>query len=414
MKPLALNIPTFDRLREGGYLYVDKTREVYQMVRPGAGMYFFLARPRRFGKSLLVSTLEMLFEGRKELFEGLYIYDKIDWEKWGSYPVVRLNFSEINNAGSKEDFTKAIIRYLRFNYAKKYGIDLDNNSKDLKGYFGELAQEINLKTGKRIALFIDEYDKPILDHVADNKKAEENQKVLHGFYDFIKNASRFWQIVFVTGISKFSKMSLFSAMNNLLDLSGKPVYNSLPGFTEKELQANFADYIQLFAERLGVDIEEMMVNLRHYYNGYSWTGDERVYNPFSVINAFEDMELNKYWYNSGTPSMLIPFLKKKNMQQPTNKNALDFENIEVTDDFFRSSDLENVTAERLLFQTGYLTVKGSHRIGLELNYFLGYPNFEVRWSFMTFLQKSLWIPFAPMPAIWSLPWKLKTWNVPLT
>lgn len=291
MKALALTNSDFPDLRARDLMYVDKTQEVLRILEDG-GTYYFLARPRRFGKSLFISTLEAFFQGKKELFEGLFIYDKVDWEKHSDSPVIRLNFSLIKSGGNKTEFEQSIINYLKVEYAIQYNFHFDFDN--IKTYFHALVAHIYRQTGKKIVVLIDEYDKPITDHIADDRKIKDNQEILRDFYDTVKNLPSYWKLVFITGISKFSRVSVFSVLNNLTDLSEHDPFHAILGFTHSEIKQYFAKHLKVFAEKEGKTIDELLGYLQFWYDGYSWDGNHRIYNPYSVLSALYYQKIASY------------------------------------------------------------------------------------------------------------------------
>ncbi|MCX7997788.1 MAG: AAA family ATPase [Leptospiraceae bacterium] len=303
MKPLPIGIQTFRTIREGNYLYIDKTRWIYEMVKYPHGAYF-LARPRRFGKSLTLSTLKEIFEGNKELFEGLWI-STTDYE-WKKYPIIRVDFSTIQTF-VREDLIKGILSVLN-KIAEDYGIELKEENYDRK--FQELIQKLS-KQGK-IVILIDEYDKPIVDHITNPSLAIEMREILKGFYTIIKASDEYLRFVFLTGVSKFSKAGVFSGLNNLNDISMNPKFSSLVGVTERELIRYFKEYIKEFSQELNINTRELIEKIRFWYNGYCFSGNcERVYNPFSTLLLFEQREFKNYWFETATPSFLIEFARKR-------------------------------------------------------------------------------------------------------
>ncbi|MDR2344610.1 MAG: AAA family ATPase, partial [Planctomycetaceae bacterium] len=305
MKKLPIGIQTFDEIREENYLYVDKTEYIHRIVT--TGKVYFLSRPRRFGKSLTLSTLDALFQGRKELFEGLYVYDKWDWNK--KYPVIRIDWTLI-----KHDTTEEIERSLSLRLKV---IARNNDISLLSEYasdcFGELIEELYRKTGEKVVILIDEYDVPMLDVIG--KPSEEikaMQKALHDIYKVMKGADGYIKFIFLTGISKFSGLSIFSALNNVTDITLDEEYSALCGITQEELENNFSEYLPVMAEKLSKSREELLDDIRQWYNGYSWDGKTFVYNPFSTLLLFRSREFKNYWFDTGTPTFLIDLIKKRN------------------------------------------------------------------------------------------------------
>lgn len=370
MKKLPIGIQTFEKMIDGEFLYVDKTRGIFEMIT--SGQYFFLSRPRRFGKSLLVSTLKEIFSGNKELFKGLWIYDKIDWEK---YPVIHIDFSKISYK-TTDLLEKSLEKTVR-KIGKKYNIHLDENC-DYKNAFSDLIEEV-AKIGK-VVILIDEYDKPIIDKISQPEIAMGNRDVLREFYAVIKASDEFNRFAFITGISKFSKVSVFSGLNNLIDITINETYSTLLGYTQEELLRDFGDRLERIALEEGKPQEELVDEMRTWYDGYSWDGKRFVYNPFSVLNFFYKEQLGNYWFDSGTPSMLITLIKESDI------DVKQLESYKAGETVFNSFDIDRLHIFSLLFQTGYLTIKEVEPVetGKSL-YVLSYPNLEVKESFMELL-----------------------------
>ncbi len=355
MKKLPIGIQDFSKLREGNYLYVDKTELIYQLAQ--AGGYYFLSRPRRFGKSLLMSTLRELFQGNKPLFDGLWIENHWDWDI--KYPVIHLSFNEIGykGLGLEESLRKAVQRN-----AVLHDIQLEESNIAL--IFRELVYKLSEKN--KVVLLIDEYDKPLIDYISDPEQLEQNRNVLREFYSIIKSADPYLNFVMLTGVSRFSKVSIFSDLNNLRDITINKQFNAIGGYTQTELAYYFEDRIGQMAKTADTTKEELLVEIRKWYNGYSWTGPERLYNPFSILNFMADGTFNNYWFNTGTPNFLIEVLKKG--------YHFDLDELETGSTSLDSIDLINPDYRSLLFQTGYLTIKGRPYFNV---YVLGYPNKEV-------------------------------------
>ncbi|MCB0596819.1 MAG: AAA family ATPase [Lewinellaceae bacterium] len=356
MKRLPLGIQDFRKLREEDLLYIDKTEDIYRLIQ--SGYYYFLSRPRRFGKSLLLSTLQEIFLGSKELFEGLWIEDKIEWVK---HPVVHISFNAI---GYKDlGLDRAIERELS-HIAENYGLRLE--SEGISGKFRELLERLASK-GKKVVLLIDEYDKPIVDYIDDVEKADQQRDILKNFYSIIKSADPSIRFFLVTGVSKFSRVSLFSDLNNLRDITLSPKFSCLTGYTHQELNHYFADRIERICKMEGIPKDQLVEQIIHWYDGYSWDGKHRLFNPFSILSYFSDESFFNYWWQTGTPSFLIKLLRKGMHYQ--------LEEVEGGQDLFESYTLDNLEYRSLLFQTGYLTIHAVEPYGL---YSLGYPNKEVR------------------------------------
>ncbi len=364
MKKLPIGLNSFRDIIEGNYIYFDKTKHLFQMIENGK--YYFLSRPRRFGKTLTVDVLMHLFEGHKELFEGLYINDKWDWSK--RYPVIRIDFSQIVSK-TPEFFEKSLIEYLR---------DIGSNLK-LDGvnydYYSFAFRDIILKSyekyNSKVVVLIDEYDKPILDNIEKQELAEELRDLLSNFYGVLKGLDENLRFVLLTGVSKFSKVNLFSKLNNLEDITLDERYSSICGYTEDELDVYFNDYLK------NADREKIKL----WYNGYSWLG-ERVYNPFDILLFIsKGFSFRPYWFETGTPTFLMKMIRKERYFIPN------LENIEATDAILGSFDVYTMEIEALLWQTGYLTIKGTKEIAGRTKYVLSYPNFEVKISLNEYLLK---------------------------
>lgn len=362
MKKLPIGIQDFRVLREGEYLYVDKTELIHRLV--DSGKYYFLSRPRRFGKSLLVSTLRELLLGNKELFEGLWIEGRHDWQPG---PVIHIAF---NNLDYRNLGLEAVISEHLQKVAAAYECEIQGRSS--KQLFQSLIEELS-KKGK-VALLIDEYDKPIIDFLDDLPKAQENRDILKNFYSIIKEADRYLRFVFITGVSKFSKVSIFSDLNNLRDITVGRQFNALAGYTQEELEAYFEERINSMAEEFGESREAMLGLIREWYNGYNWTGKERLYNPFSILNFFEGGQFQNFWFATGTPTFLMKVLRAGWHYQ--------LENLDAGSILLDSLQIEDPDYRALLFQTGYLTILGQPAYNV---YTLGYPNKEVKDSLLQYL-----------------------------
>jgi hypothetical protein len=369
MKELPIGIQSFSELRKYDFLYIDKTEAIFNLVK-GSKVHF-LSRPRRFGKSLLVSTLKELFLGNKELFKGLFIEDKIEWE---TFPVIHLDFAK---SDYKQLGLEKSIELRLEDQAKLYDISLETET--ISNQFEELIRKLYKKFDKRVVLLIDEYDKPIIDFLGKDEIhiAIENRDIMKNFYTPIKSLDNYLRFFFLTGVSKFSKVSIFSDLNHLSDLTVDSRFSSLVGYTQKELEYYFDDYIDLLAEKNDLDKKETLDKLRQWYNGYSWTGEERVYNPFSVMNALQKSNFNNYWFETGTPTFLTK-LMAENQYYDMDNTIMDL----LTLGNFNITNIEPVT---VLFQTGYLTLLEE----IETNvYSLGYPNKEVKNSMLKMLLNS--------------------------
>ncbi len=355
-RKLPTGIQTFREIREENCYYVDKTAFIRRLV--DGGKHYFLSRPRRFGKSLLVDTLKELFEGSEELFRGLDIHDCWDWTV--RHPVVRLDFSggDFTKSGNLEanvmEQLDAIER--REGVAPEYAT--------APGRFANLLEELHRQSGQRVAVLVDEYDKPILDALEAPDAARANRDYLRGLYSTIKFADAHIKFTLLTGVSKFSKVSLFSGLNNLRDITLDPRYSAICGYTEADLDTVFAP------ELPGLDRGE----IRDWYNGYSWLGEETVYNPFDLLLLFDTREFKAWWFETGTPTFLVETLLKRGV------GSLALDGMLASDALLSAFDVDEIATEALLFQTGYLTIHGTERRRGRTRYRLGYPNQEVRQS----------------------------------
>jgi hypothetical protein len=370
-KKLPIGIQSFIDLRSKNYLYVDKTESIYRMVSDGK--IYFLSRPRRFGKSLLVSTLDTLFSGRKDLFEGLFIYDKWDWSQ--QYPVIRLDFGKFAFKTPVE-LKQSLTAFVK-STAGRYNLSLSEAPCSFQ--FGELIEKLYYATGQQVVVLVDEYDKPITDHLSDMATLTANRDILHDFYQVLKASDDYIQFIFLTGVSKFSGLSVFSALNNPNDITLHRKYASICGYTQEELEDYFTGYIDEVSARRNTGRRELLDNIRTWYNGYSWDGMTSVYNPFSTLLFFENGEFDNYWFRTGTPTFLIDILKSRNQIKPV------LEPVEADSSSFDSYNPAGIGEISLLFQTGYLTVKHKSTIDIQPLYTLGIPNLEVRISFTKYL-----------------------------
>ena len=353
---LPIGIQTFREIREENYYYVDKTAYIRRMI--DEGKHYFLSRPRRFGKSLFLDTLKELFEGNEPLFEGLHIHDRWDWSV--RHPVVRLSFGSGN---FKEP------GYLHTNLMAQ--LDAVERREDVKSEyvsaperFAHLLESLYDQAGQPVAVLVDEYDKPILDALEVPEVARANRDYLRGLYATIKDSDAHIKFTFLTGVSKFSKVSLFSGLNNLKDVTLDPRYSAICGYTDVDLDAVFAP------ELPGLDRDE----IRRWYNGYSWLGEEKVYNPFDILLLFDSRRFGAWWFETGTPTFLVETLISRGV------GALSLDNMLGSDDLLSSFDVDHIATEALLFQTGYLTIRRTEPRGSRIYYRLSYPNEEVRQS----------------------------------
>lgn len=367
MKRLPLGIQTFSKLITDNYIYVDKTKQIHQLLTSG-GKYYFLSRPRRFGKSLLISTLNELFSGNKELFKNLYIYDKIQWKP---YPIIYIDFAKINYE-SPEILKASLVKWLCW-LGETYNVQLDKNST-YKDNFRDLILRLAQKS--RVVVLVDEYDKPIIDHVKNKQLAEQFRDILANFYEVIKASDEHVEFTFLTGVSKFSKVSVFSGLNNLRDITLSRDYATLLGYTQEELQHYFADYIPVMSNESGLDTQVLLDKIRQWYNGYSWDGGNFVYNPYSILSLFTEKWFDNFWFSTGTPSFLIDMLSTRKHR------IMEFDNLPLGSYSFDSYSIDRLEVIPLLFQTGYLTIKEVYLKDDKRKYRLAYPNIEVRDSLL--------------------------------
>ena len=371
MKPLTTSIYTFSNLIEEGFLYVDKTSGLYDLIKRN-GQYF-LARPRRFGKSLLISTLKAIFQGKRELFQGLAI-DKLDYG-WQSYPVIHLNMGS-SSRNTTEGLEQFLVEQLD-DIAEEYGLKLSR--PECGARFEELIKTLHLRDGK-VVILVDEYDKPLLNRIG-HSNVSEFQQVLKGFYSVIKTTEPYQRFAMITGVSKFSKVSIFSDLNNLTDLTMTAPEATMLGYTQDELEKNFDGYIKALAEAQGLSKEDCLEKLKEWYNGYRFHQKaQTVYNPVSVMKCFLDKEFKNYWFETGTPTFLIEMFKKE---------QVNLENTTVFESDFSTYEPSELSTLPLLFQTGYLTIKSSSVLGEETSYNLSFPNSEVKRSFSKYLAQGL-------------------------
>ena len=355
MKNLPLGISTLSKLLENNCIYVDKTEYAYNLTSQSGA--FFLSRPRRFGKSLFVDTLKEIFEGNQKLFEGLYIHDKWDWSK--KYPVIKFDFAE-GMLKSRKDLDEKINEILFLN---EVNLRVTTVNKSISGRFAALIKGAREKYGERVVVLVDEYDKPILDNISELSIAKELRDGLKNLYSVLKSQDTNLQFVFMTGVTKFSKVSLFSGVNQLKDITISKSYSSICGYTDNDLQELFSEYL------VGSDPEEV----KKWYNGYSWTGPETVYNPYDILLFLsEGLSYQNYWFETGSPTFLIEMFRQNHYFLP------DLENIEVFQRTLNSFEIESINPITLLFQAGYLTIEKTFIDRGKMVYSLKIPNQEVR------------------------------------
>ena len=371
MRKLPIGIQTFEKLREENYLYVDKTAMVYKIASNSTP--YFLSRPRRFGKSLLISTFEAYFQGHKDLFHGLAI-EKLETQ-WEEYPVLHmdLNARKYEIAG---DLIAMLNQYLE-KWELKYGAEKQERSPEER--FAYVIEQAYAQTGKQVVVLIDEYDKPLLQALSDEKLTEEYRRILKAFYGVLKSADRYLRFVFLTGVTKFAQISVFSDLNQLQDISTWPDYSSLCGITKEELLTTFTPEIERLGVSNGMDFDTTLEQMTKLYDGYHFYPHcEGVFNPFSVLNACKSKILDNFWFQTGTPTFLVHILQKTKYDLRTLLNG-----IEAPSSVFSEYRVDSNNPIPLIYQSGYLTIKGFNE--RFRSYLLEFPNDEVRYGFINFL-----------------------------
>ncbi len=361
------------------YHYVDKTKQILNLIEKGE--CYFLSRPRRFGKSLTLSTLEAMFKGKAELFKGLYAEDWVKEQVKNPSPVIKLDMSILDSYETKEKLNKSLISELK-HCAYLYKLDIAEE-EEAKAMFKKVIYALYKQLGSVVVL-IDEYDKPITDNLNNLEKAEEMRESLSKFYIVLKGCP-YIKFLMLTGVSKFSKAGVFSSLNNLSDISMSKNYSDIVGYTQQELEDNFVDWIENTSEELLMDREELLQKIKRHYDGFSFDGKIRVYNPFSILNFFSDQKFNNYWYTSGTPSFLVNYFKQYKI------NDIDIlRHIKVSSNFADEQEIEKSTPESFLFQAGYLTIeKWDSRGDVEI-LTLDYPNEEVKKSISQLFLRNIY------------------------
>ena len=350
---LPIGIQTFREIRERNCYYVDKTAWIRRLL--DEGKHYCLSRPRRFGKSLFLDTCKELFEGSEALFGGLAIHEGWDWSV--RHPVLRLSFGSGHFQGPGDLRTEVSDRLK----AMEDDAGISTRPDSVAARFRHLIEMLHQRTGRRVAVLIDEYDKPILDALDAPEIARANRDFLRGLYAVVKDSDAHIRFSFITGVSKFSKVSLFSGLNNLKDITLTPRYSAICGYTEADLDTVFAP------ELPGLDRDA----IREWYNGYGWRGEEKVYNPFDILLLFDERKFGAWWFETGTPAFLVETLFRRRV------SSLDLDEMVGSDDLLSTFDVDDIATEALLFQTGYLTITGEEDLGGKTLYRLGYPNREV-------------------------------------
>lgn len=364
MKKYPIGIQSFEEIRSEDYYYVDKTRFVKQLAE--SGKYYFLSRPRRFGKSLFLDTLHQAFSGRKEYFKDLFLENNWNWNE--PFPVLHISLG----AGVIKDVNRLNSRfnYLLSQFSEAYGVQL--KEQNISERFDELIRKISEKYNQKVVILIDEYDKPILDNIDNPDSAVEIREELKNFYSVIKDNDKYLKFVFITGVSRFSRVSIFSGLNNLEDISLGDKYSTICGYTQEELETVFKEPLK------GADPDA----IKQWYNGYNFLG-EPVYNPFDILLYLKSGDFRNYWFETGTPSFLLKLIKERKYYVP------DLESFSAGDEILGSFDLEELSLETILFQTGYITIKKQEKLDSENIYTLSYPNLEVKKSLNRYILKTL-------------------------
>ena len=369
-KIYPIGIQNFEKIRQDGYFYIDKTALVYRMVKTGS--YYFLSRPRRFGKSLLISTLEAYFQGKKELFDGLAMEElEKDWIK---YPVLHLDLN-IEKYDTPESLDKILDSSLTA-WEKIYGAEPSERSFSLR--FAGIIQRACEKTGRRVAILVDEYDKPMLQAIGNEALQKQFRDTLKPFYGALKTKDGFIKFALLTGVTKFGKVSVFSDLNNLKDISMDERFVDICGVTETEIHENLENELKELAQRQKMSWEEVCRELKVCYDGYHFVENSTgIYNPFSLLNTFDKMKFGSYWFETGTPTYLVKLLKKHHYDLERMAHE------ETDSQVLNSIDSESTNPIPVIYQSGYLTIKGyDEEFGM---YRLGFPNREVEEGFVRFL-----------------------------
>lgn len=366
LKKLPVGIQSLPELMARNCLYVDKTEGIHHLLV--SAKYYFLSRPRRFGKSLLLSTIKEIYAGNRALFKELWISDHWDWDN--THPVIHISFGSLGykNLGLEEAIRRELL-----DIAQSYQITL-RSTDSIALMFAGLIEQLAEAAG-HVVLLIDEYDKPLIDYIDDIPQAKTNQKVMKNFYSILKDSDPYLELVLITGVSKFSRVSIFSDLNNLFDLTVDRSAATLLGYTQDELEHYFAPYMPGVEKALGLTRAGLLAKIREWYNGYSWDLPHTVYNPYSILSFFQARAFRNFWFESGTPTFLPKLMRRDGVYR--------VDNLEVDELALGSYDLERLQLTPVLFQTGYLTLKSRDEYDL---YRLGYPNREVQASMSMYLM----------------------------
>jgi len=378
LQKLPEGIQTFAKIREENFLYVDKTEHLVNMIDSGA--IYFLARPRRFGKSLTCSTFEALFQGRKELFKGLYAEEFLDRPSFKPSPVIRLDMSAVATYENLDTLKKSIIDLVRFT-AENFDIELKENLL-LNNILTHLIKETYDKYGERVVLIIDEYDNPYTDFLDKPNAADDVREILRGFYKQIKTSDQYLKFIFITGITKTAKMGVFSTLNNLIDISCDRKYGKICGLTKGEIERCFVPYLEEVAKEMQISLGNLMVRVKEYYDGFCFDGEHYLYNPFSFLVFLRMKDFMNYWIGTGTSRVLVNYLKNRNL------TIEQFRRTPVDKDFILNppGEIEVVPPESFLYQSGYLSLRKDKE---DNSLYLDYPNTEVLNSMSQLLAQNI-------------------------
>ena len=372
MRKLPIGIQTFSEIQEKNYIYVDKTKYIHKLATEGKT--YFLSRPSKFGKSILITAIKELFEGNEKLFEGLYIHGNWDWNE--KYPVILLDFGS-RTSKSPEKLELSLNKFLN-DTATENNLELEDIGL-LADKFEELIKRLHNKTGKKVVVLVDGYDMPITDSL-NLEIAKKNHDILKEFYQVLKANDKYLKFVFLTGESKFSKASVFSGLNNIDDITVDSNFSTICGYTQEELENYFRDYISEFAKDNDISSEDLLYHIEEWYNGYSWDGENHLYNPYSIISLFKKGVFRNYWFETHNPSFFMNYIRISTVEEV---DVLFKSDNRISGDF-PSFNLENNDFSTVLLQLGYLTIKSANIIVGEFpSYELAIPNKEVNVSIFT-------------------------------
>jgi len=378
LQKLPEGIQTFAEIREEGYLYVDKTEHLVNMI--DSGKVYFLVRPRRFGKSLTCSTFEALFQGKKELFKGLYAEEFLNRPNFKPSPVIRLDMSAVATHKGLEEVEKSISDIIKL-ASENLNIEFRDNLS-FSSILTNLIKETHDKYGEKVVLLIDEYDKPFTDFFDKPDMADEVRRILRGFYSQIKTSDQYLKFIFITGITKTTKMGVFSTLNNITDISFDKKYGKVCGLTKGELERYFIPHLEEVAKEMQISLENLMMKIKEYYDGFCFDGEHYLYNPFSLLSFLRMKKFLNYWIATGTTNFLFNYLKKRNL------TVEQFRGIPVVEDslFNPSTEIEVAPPSNFLYQSGYLSLRKNKEDG---SLYLDYPNTEVLNSMSLLLAQNL-------------------------